>query len=226
MALAASAIAVSAAPGLSLKVSGAEAVDGVENFKVTTTVTNTGDETLKLINDPRGALNTLPANTFAITSDAGESPSFVGVKAKFVLDKVAKSENAGSFTVLAPGASFTLTHDREPPLLSCISNASADLSLFTVSAAYNFSAPGEGKYTVEASNLFHYVDPTTSEAVEIRADGETHVASLSGKLAATQPTLVKRESYVGCSSSRETAINSAASAAQTYAANAYSYVPP
>ena len=55
LALAATASVVSAAPGLSLKVTGADAVDGVENFKVVATLTNTGDETLKLLNDPRGS---------------------------------------------------------------------------------------------------------------------------------------------------------------------------
>jgi len=42
-----------AAPGLSLKVSGVDAAEGVENLKVTATLTNTGDSTLKLLNDPR-----------------------------------------------------------------------------------------------------------------------------------------------------------------------------
>ena len=75
-----------------------------------------------------------------------------------------------------------------------------------MSAAYNFTAPGEAAYTVEASNLFHYVDSATGEAVAIRADAENHVASLAGKLAAVRPTLTKRASYVGCSSSRQTAL--------------------
>lgn len=82
VALVASAVAVSAERGLSLKVSGPEAVDGVDNLKVTTTLVNTGDETLKLLNDPRGPLSTLPANTFDITTDSGASPSFVGVKVR------------------------------------------------------------------------------------------------------------------------------------------------
>ena len=111
IALAASAVAVSAAPGLSLKVSGAEAVDGVQNLKVSTTITNTGDETLKLINDPRGVLNTLPSNSCAISTDSGASPSFVGAKVKYALDKAAKNEDDSAFTVLAPGSSFTVTHD-------------------------------------------------------------------------------------------------------------------
>ncbi|KAI0375429.1 peptidyl-Lys metalloendopeptidase [Pilatotrama ljubarskyi] len=206
IALIASAVAVSAERGLSLKVSGPEAVDGVDSLKVTTTLTNTGDETLKLLNDPRGALHTLPANSFSITTDAGESPSFVGVKVKYVPSKAAKSTNEKSFTVLAPGQSVSVTHD--------------------LSAAYNFTLPGAGKYTVEPSNLFHFVDPETNEPVEIRAETETHVAAVSGKLAVVRPTptVTKRATYNGCSSSEKTGIDAAAPAAQSYVANALSYL--
>ena len=113
VALVATASAVVAAPGLSLKVTGADAVDGVENFKVTATLTNTGDETLKLLNDPRGALHTLPANTFAITNDSGASPSFTGVKVKYSLTNAAKLTDPSVFTVLEPGKSVSVTHDRK-----------------------------------------------------------------------------------------------------------------
>lgn len=61
---------------------GPERIDGVANLKLTTTLVNTGDETLKLLNDPRGALNRIPTNTFEIiNTDTGASPKFAGVKA-------------------------------------------------------------------------------------------------------------------------------------------------
>ena len=53
-------------------------VNGLENLKVITTVTNTGDETLKLLNDPHGVLYAFPANTFTITFPAGPNPEFIG----------------------------------------------------------------------------------------------------------------------------------------------------
>ena len=59
---------------------GPESVKGVENFKVVATVTNTGDEALKLLNDPRGPLSKMPADTFAITDASGKSPKFTGIK--------------------------------------------------------------------------------------------------------------------------------------------------
>ena len=81
LALVVSAIAVSAAPGLTLKTTTPTVnVDGLQNLKVTTTVTNTGDGTLKLLNDPRGVLNSFPENSFTVTNPSGSSPSFTGAK--------------------------------------------------------------------------------------------------------------------------------------------------
>lgn len=81
VALVASAVYVSAAPGLTVKISTPNInVDGLANLKVTTTVTNAGDETLKLLNDPRGVLRTFPENSFSITNPTGSGPSFIGAK--------------------------------------------------------------------------------------------------------------------------------------------------
>ena len=80
-AVAVSAAAISAAPGLTVNTSIPNVqVNGLENLKVTTTVTNTGGKTLKLLNDPRGALSPFPENTFSITDPNGSSPSFNGAK--------------------------------------------------------------------------------------------------------------------------------------------------
>ena len=81
IALVVSAVAVSAAPGLTVKASTSSVnVDGLENLKVTTSVTNTGDEALKLLNDPRGVLNIFPEDTFTVTDASGSRPSFNGAK--------------------------------------------------------------------------------------------------------------------------------------------------
>lgn len=81
LALVSSAIAVSAAPGLSVRVGGPAAVDGIQNFKVVATVTNTGDETLKLLNHPNGPLSQRPTDTFFVAhEESGAAPSFSGVK--------------------------------------------------------------------------------------------------------------------------------------------------
>ncbi|KAF9010206.1 peptidyl-Lys metalloendopeptidase [Cyathus striatus] len=201
IALAASAVAVSAAPGLSLKVAGPDAVNTVANLKVSATVTNTGDETLKILNDPHSPLSKLPANTFDITNDAGARPSFTGAKVKYV-PKVAAA--AGAYTVLAPGQSLTVEHD--------------------LSEAYNFTLPGAGKYSVEASNLFYVVDDATGDISTVYADAEAHTAVVSGTLAVARRHIEKRATYNGCTSSEQTSLVSAAAGAKTYAANALSYL--
>lgn len=109
--LAATAAAVQAAPRLSLKVSGPDAVNDVENFKVITTLINTGDETLKLLNDPRSALHTFATNTFAITTNDGASPVFTGVKVKYSPGNAARKTDPSIFTVIRPGESVSLIHD-------------------------------------------------------------------------------------------------------------------
>ncbi|KAG5654427.1 hypothetical protein H0H81_002616 [Sphagnurus paluster] len=201
-ALAASAVAVSAAPGLSVKVAGPSNVAGVENLKVKTTVTNTGDEILKILNDPNSPLSKLPANTFSITDAKGATPAFTGIKAKYA-PATAIAAGKDAITVLAPGQSVEVEHD--------------------LSEAYNFSKSGEGAYSVEANNLFYIVD-SNNNAVPIYAKGEAHQAKLTGKLAVVRPAELKRATYNGCSASQQSLLTTAASSAQSYAASALSYL--
>jgi len=98
--------------------------------------------------------------------------------------------------------------------------------MFAVSAAYNFTSSGAGSYHFEARNLFYYVDPSGKTVIPIYADAEAHSASISGILAVTHPTSAsaKKATFNGCSSSQQTLLNSAASAAQSYVAGSLSYV--
>lgn len=86
-------------------------MNGVDNLKLVTTLVNTGDQTLKLLNDPRGPLSTLPTDTFVITDAKGARPAFTGVRAKYVPDRAAALDDETVFTVLAPGQSVSITHD-------------------------------------------------------------------------------------------------------------------
>ena len=71
--------AISTVPSLSVRTSTSNPnIDGLENFKVTATIANTGDGTLKLLNDPRGVLNPFPEDSFTITDPSGSRPSFTG----------------------------------------------------------------------------------------------------------------------------------------------------
>ena len=87
---------------------GPEAVSSVEHLKIIATVTNTGEETLKVLNDPRGPLEDLPTDTFVITDATGAQPSFTGIKMKYVPKTAVALE---AYSILAPGESVVVEHD-------------------------------------------------------------------------------------------------------------------
>jgi len=107
-----------------------------------------------------------------------------------------------AITTLAPGQSVEVEHN--------------------LSEAYNFSKSGEGAYSFEANNLFYIVD-SSNKAVPLYANAEAHTAKLVGKLAVVRPAELKRATFVGCSSTQQSQLNTAASSAQSYAAGASSY---
>ncbi|KAL0566820.1 hypothetical protein V5O48_015184 [Marasmius crinis-equi] len=205
-------------PGLSLAVHGPAEVDGVHNLKVTATLTNTGNETLKLLNDPRGPLSHIATNTFSILSSSGSKPNFNGVKLKYVPSKIIEMDDDSLFTVLEPGKSVSIDHD--------------------LSSAYNFTGSGEGAYSVEARNKFHYVDPKTKKAVAIEAVSQEYkVSSLVGKLAVARstvsttaierrshPSLSKRTGFAGCNDDQISQVFEAIPAVQKYASSALKYL--
>ncbi|KAK7058583.1 hypothetical protein VNI00_002219 [Paramarasmius palmivorus] len=204
------------APGISLSVAAPASIDGVDNFKVTATLVNTGNETLKLLNDPRGPLSQIPTNTFSILSSSGSSPSFNGVRAKYVPSNVIKENRNESFTVLEPGQSVSIEHD--------------------LSAAYNFTDAGEGAYSIEARNLFHFVDANTGKAIPVQAvSSKFEGASLTGKLAVSRPRiepskiirrgdLRKRTGFVGCNDDQINQVFEAIPVVQDYAAESFQYL--
>jgi len=127
LALTALAVSISATQSLSVKITGIlwvsipiicmlitfpgpDAVDSVEHLKIVATVTNTGDETLKVLNDPHGPLNKLPTDTFVITDAKGSQPSFIGINLKYV-PKTAVA--LGAYSILAPGQSGIVEHNRK-----------------------------------------------------------------------------------------------------------------
>ncbi|KAB5594811.1 Peptidyl-Lys metalloendopeptidase [Ceratobasidium theobromae] len=203
-----SAMAVSAAPGLVLDVNGPSSAVGVDGLTVTAVLKNTGSESLKLLNDPRTVLSKAPTDTFSITSESG-SPNFTGIKLKYVPATAAAVGKESQFTVLAPGESVEVSH--------------------SLAGVYNFTQAGEGSYKFAANNLFNYVD-ASGELKTIEASSNSNQFKLSGKLVAPSTRLAKISrskravSYTGCSSSQQTIVSAAATASNTYVANANTYL--
>ncbi|KAL0069636.1 hypothetical protein AAF712_003294 [Marasmius tenuissimus] len=181
---------------------GSDNFASAQDFKITTSLVNTGDETLKLLKDPRTVLSSLPTDRFTISNAEGASPTFTGARVKFVPEYVVKNNIEDAFIDLAPGASFELEHD--------------------LSTSYNFTTPGKGTYGIRANNLFFYVDPTTNEIAEIQATEEAPLtASFTGTLSNARGH-AKRLTYQSCLSFQQSQVAAAASAAVSYASSAAS----
>ncbi|KAH7341106.1 peptidyl-Lys metalloendopeptidase [Rhizoctonia solani] len=203
-------LGVSAAPSLSLSLVTPESVTDVQDFAVTAILKNTGTETLKLLKDPRGVLSSTRTHTFKVASEKG-SPQFTGMFIKYSPEAVVKKNNAASFTILAPGQSFEITH--------------------SLAGVYNFTNTGAGDFKLDTvSNVFQYVDASGNLAT-IEASTESKKVGLTGNLVSTRGlpkvevrSLGKRVSYVGCSSTQQSQIASAVTAANNYVSSAVKYL--
>ncbi|KIY71272.1 deuterolysin M35 metalloprotease [Cylindrobasidium torrendii FP15055 ss-10] len=200
LALAFTAISATAAPSLSLAVTGADSVVDVTNLEISATLTNTGDESVKILNDPNSVINAFPANSFSIDSESG-SPAFIGAHVKYSAEAAAAD---GAYTELAPGESVSVSHN--------------------LAASYNFTLPGETSYNFKPSPFFQVVSDSGEISTVEASVPEVHTAKLAGTLAVARNAPSKRISYNGCTSSRQSTVATAASAANTYASNAVSYL--
>ncbi len=72
-------------------------------------ITNTGNESLRLLHHPNSLISTLPTEKFhAVRKESQKVPSFIGVRAKFVQETAAAR---GAYTSVSPGESVEVTHD-------------------------------------------------------------------------------------------------------------------
>ncbi|KAF9557974.1 hypothetical protein CPC08DRAFT_751705 [Agrocybe pediades] len=119
---------VKAMSSLLVKTAGPDAVNTVADLRVVITLTNTGNDTLKLLKHPHTVLFSLPTNNFDIIHKlSGARPRFRGVLVKYV---PMASGDESSYTVLAPDQTFSVEHN--------------------LGRKYDFTNSGEGEYTTSA----------------------------------------------------------------------------
>ena len=95
-----------------------------------------------------------------------------------------------------------------------------------VSAAYDFTRSGAGGYFIKPSNLFTYVDASSTLKNLHATIEEVAEVKLSGNLTVSRRVYDKREdiNFFGCTGEQEWDIRSAAVYANIYAENAYEYL--
>ncbi|KAI0746533.1 hypothetical protein C8Q80DRAFT_1105942 [Daedaleopsis nitida] len=194
---------VYAAPSLVLQLSGSSLVGGRDDFKVITTATNAGHESVKLLNDPRSPLSDLPTDVFTIRHiEHGKKPDFVGIHVKYVPDLADDSE----FTMLAPGQSVQVEHN--------------------VLEAYDFSQSGPGPYIVTVkSNTAPFYSLVEGQVVTLAAETNEafHVVNVTGSSRSKLRTQASLEMQ-DCEDWQTQAIEGAIPLAEQYAANAHAYL--
>ncbi|KDQ08524.1 hypothetical protein BOTBODRAFT_138789 [Botryobasidium botryosum FD-172 SS1] len=200
---------IAAAPSLSITVSSPEViVNGVNNLHVTTTIYNTCDETLKLLNDPRSILTPdWETDIFRIVkTGSGVGPDFRGVAAKWSPTLAVESNFV---TVIPPGQSIELVHD--------------------LSRRYDFTKAGAGVFDFHPRDTFTHIDPAGNH-VSLKAELSVHASvTLSGSLSpvrvsARSAKFTKRAQFNGCTRAHKVTIDNAIAAATESAGRAYEYL--
>ncbi|EKM83973.1 hypothetical protein AGABI1DRAFT_110574 [Agaricus bisporus var. burnettii JB137-S8] len=198
-----SAISAIASPSLTLEVTGPSRIYDVDSLQVTAILTNSGNETVRILKDPRGILSEHPANKFSIFNTEGSQPSFDGIEVKYVPEVAAK---AGYHVALSPGQFVKVTHN--------------------LTDVYNFSTSGSGSYKLKARDIFYVVDKNDAVVTLHATENFHHEIHISGKLESNRPgwpDASRLSTFVNCTSLQQSSVRSAAAAAKTYAANAHSY---
>ena len=170
---------VLAAPGLTVTFSGDKQVTNVDNFKVITTIKNTGDDTLNVLNSPNSVLAPdWATNVFNVEGDKS-SALFNGIAVRpiplllrlhgltYRQIQVKYSPGIGAeqklYTTLVPGQSVNFTH--------------------ALSVSYDFATSGPGTYTISLTRLGRSVYNVANDGSIHRItldDAHPHVATLAG----------------------------------------------
>lgn len=196
--------ATRATKSLGLSLSGPTSVNNVDDLIVVATFTNTGDEPLKLYQDPATALSPFPEDKCTISTSDSTVPAFIGAHAMYTF------EAATDFVELTPGATAEIHHQ--------------------ISAAYKFTVNGE--YTVNVANTFTYQDDNSEAPVSINADvSGSYSVKVQGNLVSSivskrTMSLAKRTTYDSCNGYRTSLIDEAITNAMKYLSNVVAYLNP
>ncbi|KAF6759242.1 hypothetical protein DFP72DRAFT_886098 [Ephemerocybe angulata] len=192
-----------------LQIRGPTSVTNIENLRITATITNIGDEDLKLLNDPTSPLSTLPGDIFTVVNSAGTAAQFKGIVAKYIPDVAAK---IGAFTVLKPHESASVHHD--------------------LSDAYDLTATGAGTYTITPRDVFYALNEQdqvstwraygASTSIQISVDGR--LVKSRTPPSASSKSLKKRIIHNHCTDIQEWDLGLAGDQANKYTASAMVYL--
>ncbi|CAE6441350.1 unnamed protein product [Rhizoctonia solani] len=136
--------AMAITPDLSLSISVAKSILAINELSVTVLISNTGNDSFKLLNHPQTVLSHLPTQMFRIKR-GNTTADFTGIIVHYSPDYVIHKNNSVDFTLLAPGQTHQQVH--------------------ALTGVYNFTRTGPGEYQIEAYSGFYHVDKSGSIVV-------------------------------------------------------------
>ncbi|KAG8893579.1 hypothetical protein FRB99_001860 [Tulasnella sp. 403] len=192
---------VCALPDISVVVDGPSSVNNVQLFKVSSTITNHGDEVITLLNSSDSVLTPKwKTNAFSVVSQgSGLAARFAGVKPETYYLSSAKIKwspelavGSGDVTVIPAGKSITIDQN--------------------LGGVYDLSGIGEGPYEISANANFFALDASGSAHALRATKTKSHVTHISG-----EPTSVRRRAlekraigYNNCTDSQKAILTMAA----------------
>ncbi|KAF8593650.1 zincin [Ceratobasidium sp. AG-I] len=226
---------VDANSGISIALVGPDEITDISNLKVSVLITNTGTESLKLLNDPNSLLSLWETDGFYISKlnqgeVAAEGPAlnFTGVKVKYSPTTAIGEGRPESFVTLNPGVPLNITHN--------------------LASMYHFagSEAGPGTYTFKPklrARTFHSVASDNTTGLITATETSRTTIHISGNL--NSPPLVpsapgasestnelgskarkkaKRVTFKKCTAQRKKILYDAATAADDLAESTYQYM--
>lgn len=203
-------VTAAATRSLTVEVSAPKNVTNVDSFNVLTTITNTGDEILRLINNPATPLFSLAAplaslvtNPFIVMDSNGGQPNFTIEARHLPRDIACGSDKRFLFTLLAPGEVVDVLHQ--------------------VGDHYNLTTSGPVSYTIFPENVFHILEDDGSISI-LTAETTPATVWITGRRSCFRrrasgfPSLPralpnklneKREDFHGCSDDQQRIVVSA-----------------
>ncbi|CAE6424141.1 unnamed protein product [Rhizoctonia solani] len=226
---------------LVLAIKAQDDVNDPDDLTVASTVINTGNTTLKLLNDPNGPLSTWKTHTFEFYEvpaggsrkrATGSTAGVNAVRVKYNPDVAASLSNPSAYTVLQPGENKTVVHD-----LSGMYN-------FQTTGAYEVRATTNAEWfrIIKDDGSVGYVKAKIYDGAEAVNWTATHInepgtfASMRGLINAGIPThslarrweentgLSKRVLYNNCSAMQEKDILHGIAGANSYIAQSTQFL--
>ncbi|KAF8606584.1 zincin [Ceratobasidium sp. AG-I] len=225
-------------------------VNDPDDLTVSTCLLNTGNKTLKILNDPNGPLSTWKTHTFEFyevpatgssslkARSAGSVANVNAVRVKYNAGQAASVSDPSAFTILAPGENKTLTHDLSG--MYSFHTTGAYVARLTSNAEYFRIVKDDNSIGYIQAKMYDGAEASQWTAVNVAVSGT--YPSTHGLVSAGIPnhgtrsrrwevdhsvedhSLSKRQTFRNCTAAQQNSITEGIKGADAYIAEVNTYL--